>query len=109
MRRGIEAAFQRANDAGGVHGYTLDLVSLDDQYEPQACVENTLQFLSNNSIFGLIGYVGTAPVQAVLPYVSNYSVPFIGPFTGGSGVRNPFRESVFNIRASYAGTYILLY
>ena len=41
MRIGIEAAFQEINDEGGVHGRKLELVSLDDSYEPEAAIANT--------------------------------------------------------------------
>ena len=34
MKIGIEAAFNRANDAGGINGRTLRLVTADDGYEP---------------------------------------------------------------------------
>ncbi len=104
MMIGIEAAFRQVNNRyGGVAGHDLQLVTVDDQYEPGPCLANTLQFLQNSSIFGLIGYVGTASSEYVLPYVSNASIPFVGPLTGGAGVRIPFRDSVFNMRASYAG------
>ena len=41
MRNGILAAFKEANDAGGVQGFELQLVTLDDGYEPEPAVNNT--------------------------------------------------------------------
>ena len=41
MRLGIEAAFREANERGGVDGRRLELVSLDDAYEPEAAIVNT--------------------------------------------------------------------
>jgi len=102
MRYGIQAAFQQINDNGGVNGHTLELVTLDDGYDPGPCLDNTKQFLQNSTIFGLIGYVGTSSSQTVIPYTVNASVPFIGPLTGGATIRYPFRKPVFNIRASNA-------
>ena len=41
MRLGISAAFAEANRNGGVHGRQLELVSLDDTYEPEQAIANT--------------------------------------------------------------------
>ena len=34
MRNGIKAYFDYVNDAGGVHGRKIELVTEDDRYEP---------------------------------------------------------------------------
>ena len=61
MGRGIEAAFHEVNEAGGVHGRRLDLVSLDDAYEPEAAIANTLELIEQESIFALIGLLARPP------------------------------------------------
>ena len=62
MRLGIEAAFSEINDAGGVHGRVLKLVTLDDAYEPEAAVANTLRLIEEEDVFALIGEVGTSDI-----------------------------------------------
>jgi ABC-type branched-subunit amino acid transport system substrate-binding protein len=100
---GIRAAFEQTNLNGGVEGKLLRLYTLDDGYEPTQTVNNTIQFLSNNTVFGLIGYYGSATTTASLPYILNTSTPLIGPVTGSMLVRSPFIKQVLNIRPSYAG------
>src|SRR5215470_13963361 len=38
MREGILAAFHEANAAGGVHGRRLELISYNDDYEPEIAI-----------------------------------------------------------------------
>lgn len=54
------AAFKEVNDVGGIKGnYTFDLIAYDDQYEPSNATANTLRLISQDNVFGLVGYVGT--------------------------------------------------
>ncbi len=101
MRRGIEAAFFEVNQAGGVHGRLLDLLSLDDAYEPEAAISNTLQLIEQDSVFALIGAVGTPTSRSAVPVADARGVPYIAPFTGAAILRDPKWSTVINLRASY--------
>ena len=101
MRLGIEAAFAEANRDGGVHGRRLDLVSLDDAYEPEAAVTNTQQLIRSDGVFALIGEVGTPTSRSATPVAAAEQVPFIAPFTGAEFLRDPDWTNIINLRASY--------
>lgn len=101
VRTGIEIAFAEANAAGGVHGRSLELVTADDGYEPNASSAAVTAMLNSGSIFGLIGPVGTPTSAATQPLATTAGVPFIGPFTGAGFLRNPELGNVVNLRASY--------
>ena len=101
MRRGIEAAFHEVNGVGGVHGRRLDLLSLDDAYEPEDAIANTLQLIEQESIFALIGAVGTPTSRSAVPVAEARGVPYIAPFTGAAFLRDAKWETVINLRASY--------
>lgn len=101
MRAGLLAAFSKINDAGGVKGRDIVLLSRDDGYEPDRAVKNTLDFIQNENVFMLIGEVGTPTSNAVIPLVEQYQIPFFAPFTGAEFLRVPFRKYVINVRASY--------
>ncbi|MDE2702871.1 MAG: ABC transporter substrate-binding protein [Chloroflexi bacterium] len=102
MRRGIEAAFAEANRSGGVNGRRLELVSLDDAYEPEAAITNAQQLIGVQEVFALIGSVGTPTSRSTVPVAGEAGVPFIAPFTGAAFLRDPQLEHVINLRASYA-------
>ena len=40
MRKDVLGGFERVNRAGGIHGVTLKLLALDDEYEPVRIAPN---------------------------------------------------------------------
>ena len=102
MRLGIEAAFQERNQAGGVHGRRLELVTKDDRYEPGFAYANTRDLIRKEKVFALIGEVGTPTSRSAARLVDSEAVPFLAPFTGAGFLRNAELGSVVNLRASYA-------
>ncbi len=102
VRLGIEAAFKEANDNGGVHGRRLDLLTLDDGYEPVAAIRNTVELIEEARVFALIGAVGTPTSRAAAPVALEAGVPYIAPFTGAAFLRSSEMTNVLNVRASYA-------
>ena len=101
MRAGIVAAFREANFMGGVHGRRLELLSLDDAYEPEAAIANTRRLIVEDEVFALIGAVGTPTSRAVVPIASDAGVPYVAPFSGAAFLRDAERRNVVNLRASY--------
>ncbi len=101
MRTGLMAAFQEANDAGGVKGRRLELVTYDDGYEPAKAINNTNKLINEDRVFALIGEVGTPTSKAVQPISTKAAVPFIGPFTGAGFLRNAAHGNIVNVRATY--------
>src|SRR5215216_72387 len=101
MRTGIQAAFDEANKNGGVHGRKLKLVSVDDGYEPDKSIAAVKKLIEDEKVFALIGPVGTPTANAAQPVAQAAKVPYIGPFTGAAFLRDPKRDNVINVRASY--------
>lgn len=100
MRLGIQAAFKEANDAGGVYGRRLELVTVDDGYEPEAAITNTRRLIEDEGVFALVGGVGTPTSRSAVPVAEAAGVPYIAPFTGAGFLRG--EPHVINLRASYA-------
>ena len=103
MKLGIDTAFNRINDAGGVDGRMLRLVAADDGYEPSRTLDAMKQLYDKDQVFGYIGNVGTPTAQVAIPYALEHRTLFFGAFTGANLLRNdPPDRYVFNYRASYA-------
>ncbi len=100
MRVGILSAFKEVNDRGGVNGRRLELLSLDDGYEPEDAIANTQQLIAEG-VFALIGAVGTPTSQSAVPVAEAHNVPYMAPMTGAEYLRNSLRRTVINLRASY--------
>ncbi|HYM02653.1 MAG TPA: ABC transporter substrate-binding protein [Stellaceae bacterium] len=101
MRDGLAAAFAEANKAGGVKGRKLELVSVDDGYEPNKSIAAAKKLIDEDKVFALVGSVGTPTSAAVQPIAAEAGVPFIGAFTGAEFLRDPYKPNVLNVRASY--------
>jgi ABC-type branched-subunit amino acid transport system substrate-binding protein len=103
MKLGIEAAFRRVNDAGGVDGRQLHLDAADDGYEPTRTSEAMKHLYDADQVFGIIGNVGTPTAAVAAPYALDRKMLFFGAFTGANLLRrDPPDRYVFNYRASYA-------
>lgn len=101
MYRGTQAAFDMANRAGGIYGRQLNLISLDDQYNPGPAVNNTLQLIDVNHVIAMLSSSGTPTTLAVLNVTKPRRVPILAPFTGSRALRIPVNRYVINTRAGY--------
>src|SRR5467141_2579654 len=103
MKLGIDAAFNRANETGGVEGRMLKLIAADDGYEPTRTADAMKQLYEKDLVFGIIGNVGTPTAVVAVPYALERKLLFFGAFTGANVLRHdPPDRYVFNYRASYA-------
>jgi len=103
MKTGVEIAFAGINEAGGVNGRKLRLVTLDDGYEPARNQVVMKELAENQKVFGFVGNVGTPTAAVAIPYALEKKMLFFGAFTGAALLRKePPDRYVFNYRASYA-------
>ncbi|MBV9562136.1 MAG: ABC transporter substrate-binding protein [Bradyrhizobium sp.] len=103
MKLGVDTAFNRANESGGVNGRQLKLISADDGYEPTRTLDAMKQLYDKDQVFGFIGNVGTPTAAVGIPYALQQKALFFGAFTGASILRHdPPDRYVFNYRAGYA-------
>jgi ABC-type branched-subunit amino acid transport system substrate-binding protein len=103
MKLGIDTAFNRVNEAGGVEGRMLKLIAADDGYEPTRTADAMKQLYEKDQVFGIIGNVGTPTAVVAVPYALERRMLFFGAFTGANVLRHdPPDRYVFNYRASYA-------
>lgn len=99
--RGIQLYFDQVNKKGGVHGRKLELVSLDDAYNPKKAEENTRQLIEEKQVFALFGYTGTGSTAAALPLAEEQQVPMIAPYTGADSLRAKVSPVLYHLRPGY--------
>jgi branched-chain amino acid transport system substrate-binding protein len=97
---GARLYFEQVNAQGGIQQRRIELVKMDDGYEPERCAENTRKLLADDPL-ALFAYVGTPTSLAALPLATASRTPFIAPYTGAMGLREPFNRYAFHLRASY--------
>jgi branched-chain amino acid transport system substrate-binding protein len=104
IKLGIQLAFARANDTGGVNGRTLKLIPADDGFEPSRTLDAMKTLWEKEQVFGFIGNLGTPTAEVAVPYALERHALFFAPLTGANVVRHdPPDRYVFNFRPSYVG------
>src|ERR1041385_192757 len=101
IRNGALAYFQKVNDAGGVHGRHIELVTLDDGNAVPRAEANTKKLVEEQAVFALFGYPSATLSRPALPFVEKHKVPFLSPFTGADPMR-VYNKHVYNMRGSYS-------
>lgn len=102
MRHGVLLAFQESNQQGGIQGRKLELIAMDDGYEPSRTAPNMMTLIQEENVLAIVGNVGTPTAVVSLPIISEHKVLFYGAFTGAMQLRNiPADRYVVNFRANY--------
>ncbi|WP_316232146.1 ABC transporter substrate-binding protein [Bradyrhizobium sp. SZCCHNR1051] len=103
LKVGIEAAFNHANDTGGVNGRMLKLAVADDGYDPNRTLDAMKQLYEKERVFGFVGSFGTVTAAVAIPYSLERRMLFFSPYTGANVSRHdPPDRYVFNYRPSYS-------
>lgn len=100
MNAGLKAAFERVK--GGVHGRKINMVALDDVYDPEKTVALTKELIHKHHVFALMGYNANSPIKAVTPLLSKGDVPFLFPRSSDDSLREQHSRVVYNLRAGSA-------
>ena len=89
------------NARGGVNGQKIELISVDDKFDPKVTVEVSRELIEKQKVLALFLNRGTPHAQALLPLLEQYKVPLVGPSTGAMSLHEPVNPWVFNVRATY--------
>lgn len=101
IRNGALAYFKKVNDAGGLPGGRIRLVTLDDRNDTRLAGENTQKLLDGEGAVALFGYASSTLSIPAMPTVVDRRAPFFAPFTGADAIRKQ-NEFVYTVRATYA-------
>jgi branched-chain amino acid transport system substrate-binding protein len=89
------------NRNGGIHGRRIELVSLDDKFDPKLAAANAKTLIEEKGVFALFLNRGTPHSEAIIPLLKNGGVPLIAPSTGAELLHSPVNPLVFNVRSKY--------
>jgi ABC-type branched-subunit amino acid transport system substrate-binding protein len=100
IRAGALAYFQKVNEAGGVNGRQVELITLDDKNDRKTAGRNAVKLVNEEGVVALFGFASTTLSLDAMPIVKEKHVPFFAPFTGADAIhkQGPY---VFVMRASY--------
>ncbi len=98
---GARLYIDATNAKGGVNGQKIELLSLDDKFDPKLAAENARILIEDRGVAAMFLTRGTPHTQAIIPLLDKYGVPLIGPSTGAMVLHQPVQKHVFNVRATY--------
>jgi branched-chain amino acid transport system substrate-binding protein len=98
---GAKLYFDTINARGGVNGQKIELITVDDKFDPKVTVEVARELVAKQRVLALFLNRGTPHTQALLPVLAELKVPLVGPSTGAMALHEPVNPWVFNVRATY--------
>jgi len=97
---GARLYFDSVNALGGIKGQRIELISMDDKYDPKLAIQNT-KALIDQGVLAMFLSRGTAQSMALLPLLAEHGVALVAPSSGAMVLRQPVNPYVFNLRASF--------
>jgi branched-chain amino acid transport system substrate-binding protein len=82
IAQGLQAQIDKVNEAGGIDGHKIELITKDDAYDPAKTKTNVQELLEKDKILVSVLQVGTPNVGAVL---GNYSKACVAQAYVGTG------------------------
>jgi len=98
---GAKLYIDAINAKGGVAGQKIELISLDDKFDPKLAAENARKLIEEQNVVALFLNRGTPHSEAIIPLLDKYGIPLIAPSTGAMSLHQPVKKHVFNVRATY--------
>ena len=98
---GARLYIDAVNARGGVNGQKIDLLPVDDKFDPKVTVEVARQLITEEKVLALFLNRGTPHAQTLLPLLAEYRVPLVAPSTGAMVLHDPVHPWLFNVRATY--------
>ena len=98
---GAKLYIDAVNARGGVNGQQIELVSLDDKFDPKLAATNARTLIADKGAVALFMTRGTPHAEMILPILDEFKVPLVGPSTGAMLLHSPLKKYVFNVRSTY--------
>ena len=86
---GQTAYFQMINEQGGINGRKINLISLDNGYNPPKALEQTRKLVEEDNVLAIAGFLGTAPNTSVQKYLNGRKVPNLFLTSGADRFNDP--------------------
>jgi branched-chain amino acid transport system substrate-binding protein len=102
------------NEKGGVNGRKINLISLDDSYNPPKSVEQIRKLVENEGVSFIFNSLGTPSNTAIQPYLNEKKVPQLFVATGADKWADPAKfpwtmgwQPSYRLEAQIYGKYLV--
>jgi len=101
VARGSGQLFNVVNDSGGIHGRKIKYFIRDDQYNPAQTKAVVKELVEREGVFAFVGGVGGACGLAVMDYLTEKKVIWVGPSAAITEFVFPVKPNVFAVYPLY--------
>lgn len=99
--QGAKLYLDAMNAKGGVNGQKIELISLDDKFDPKLAAENARILIEERKVQVMFLTRGTPHTEAIIPLLNKNKITLVAPSTGAMVLHQPPPYYVFNVRATY--------
>lgn len=89
------------NAKGGIRGEKIDLITMDDKFDPKLAASNAKTLITEKNVVALFMNRGTPHTEAIMPLLQEYGITLVAPSTGAMLLHKPVNKYIFNVRSSY--------
>ncbi len=100
ITRGMALAIDEINADGGLLGKPLELVRRDDEANPGKGLTAARELVQREGVAVLFGGLQTPVSLALVPYMNQIKVPFMGPWAAGTPITKNGAEENYIFRVS---------
>lgn len=98
---GALVAFDELNRAGGVNGYTVKMIEIDDGYEPGRSVAAVRQLWLQDKVFAVFHPYGSPAAAATAKFVIENNIPLLFPFANAEIFHGESAKKAENVYSFY--------
>ncbi len=98
---GAKLYIDSVNAKGGVNGQKIELVSMDDKFDPKTAAANARTLIVDKRAVAIFLTRGTPHNELIIKVLDELKVPLVGPSTGAMLLHEPVKKYVFNVRSTY--------
>lgn len=98
-----EMVFEKANEAGGIHGRKITYIVEDHGYQVPKAVQAANKLINRDQVFAMMNNLGTPHNLAMFQLMGPQGIPNIAPITAARQMIEPFEPWKFLPTATYYG------
>lgn len=97
---GVELATKQINEAGGIYGRQIELITEDDAQNPATAVSAVNKLVHSDSVAAVIGTVNSSCTLASMEVTQAAGIPHITPISSGAAITQMGNPYIVRIQAS---------
>lgn len=99
---GAKAYIHSVNRSGGVNRQKIELVTLNDEFNPAKTESNLKELAADPSVLAFFYPRGTAQAQAAIKTAESQGIPLVGMLSGAEVLRKQYSPYVFHTKAGFS-------